>query len=117
MLEKFTKAYDYIEIRIKSSSKFKGNSTTNCRVHGIKIFTHAEGDEQLLSEIFLENKLVCNFPKLSNFKPIFLFRRAEILLRFVFLSFIHSKLPHLDGILILYCSLEFVHLTSHHKMR
>ena len=36
----------------------------------------------MLSEIFLENKLDCNYPKLSNFKPIFLFRRAEILLRF-----------------------------------
>lgn len=71
-----------------SVSKFLLNlllteSSTNCRVYGVKIFTQSEGDENLLSEIFLEKKLHLTYPRLSNFPATFLFRRAEILIRFI----------------------------------
>ena len=52
-------------------------------MYGIKIFTYTNEDDYLPSEIFLSAKLQRNFPRLSSFKPTFLFRRAELLLRFI----------------------------------
>lgn len=47
------------------------------------MFLQSEGDENLPSEIFLEKNLKHTHPRLSNFKPTFLYRRAEILIRFI----------------------------------
>ena len=79
LLENCQKIFNYIEIRIKSCQR----GGTNCRIYGIKIFTNTEDDEQLPSEIFLASKLQRNYPKLTNFKPTFLYRRSELILRFI----------------------------------
>lgn len=47
------------------------------------MFTFSDEDENFPSDIFLSQKLHRNFPRLSNFKPTFLYRRAELLLRFI----------------------------------
>ncbi|CAF0837663.1 unnamed protein product [Brachionus calyciflorus] len=79
ILENCQKVYNYLEIRIQSCQR----NVTNCRVFGIKMFPHTHEDEQIPSHIFTINKLQRNYPRLTNFKPTFLYRRAELLLRFI----------------------------------
>jgi hypothetical protein len=47
------------------------------------MFTNSEDDDLIPSELFLSHKLQRNFPRLTSFSPTFLYRRSELILRFI----------------------------------
>lgn len=52
------------------------------RIHGIKITSARERDSGLNMDMFSKENLV-RFPKLENYEPSVLYRRATLLRRFV----------------------------------
>ena len=61
----------------------------------MKLFTWLNCDGQVPSEIFTVNKLQKNYPRLSHFDPTFLYRRSELIVRFIklFDSILDDVLP------------------------
>lgn len=79
VLENCSKAYNFIEIKIKSSHK-NGN---NCRVRYIKAFTSKDDESYLTNHVFNPKLLHQNFLKIGSFSSKFLYQRSKLLLRFV----------------------------------